>query len=446
MPNGQSWLHSSSRFLFLSRQRKIGLKIRSSVVISFALMASLILLVACAVVEQPSGGPIDKQPPFLVQAIPDSGVVGLPQFDTIYLSFSEKMDRTSAITWLHFFPDQRIRKTKWHGATMAEIILEAPLPADTTIVIEIPAGMKDAHKVANPRFRSFPIATSDSLLSGSIDGILVLGEGPVTAGVVELYAIPPDTLEYFQQPILRRTVTGPDGRFSFKWLPIPGGPWLLRSFVDSDGNLRPGDKEAQRLIPDTLSLDWENITATSGVTTLFAVNTPGRLLASAFEPDSWFAPRFAWTEIITDADTGWVPITVDSTRTTFFPLLAEGGSVVNEVKPGNNRVFVFADVDGDSTFSAIADSLIPEALLALMPVPAIEDSLSDTHWYLEPHAVMENVLVLPGLDTDWAVPALPDTLLSWTAPPVEEEPVEELPEADDEAEPIGEEPQTPDEE
>jgi hypothetical protein len=404
----------------LHKNGKSGVVDRSWLAIRIVLVASVALLAACAVVEIPPGGEIDTQSPYLVQAIPDSGVVGLPQFDTIYLSFSEKMDRTSAVTWLHFFPDQRIRKTKWHGATMAEIVLEYPLPADTTIVIEIPSGMRDAHKVKNPRFRSFPIATADSLLRGSIGGVLVMGESPVADGVVELFDVPPDSLEYFQQPLLRRTITDKNGSFRFNWLPVPGGPWLLRAFVDNDGNLRPGEKEAQRLIPDTLSINWDLWQESAGVTTLYAPETPGRLIASAVPEDSWPATHFAWAEFISAADTGWVPAPADTNRTIFFPLSTEGGSLLTEVMPGSNRVFVFADVDGDSTFNAVPDSLFPPHLLPDIPVIADQDSIPDVWWYLEPHTVVENVVVLPGLDATWTVPALPDTLLPWTPPVVED--------------------------
>ncbi len=102
---------------------------------------------ACAVVEPPPGGPVDMTPPHLVFMIPDSAATGLGDVTSINLTFSEKMDRTSAVTWLHFFPDQRIRKTKWTGATEAEIEFCEPLPADTVIVVEICPGCDDAHKV-----------------------------------------------------------------------------------------------------------------------------------------------------------------------------------------------------------------------------------------------------------------------------------------------------------
>ena len=239
-------------------------------VVRAALVLSLALAGACAVVEPPPGGPIDVTPPELVVISPDSGATGLGELKTLRLTFSEKMDRTSAVTWLHFFPDQRIRQTKWHGATEAEVILEYPLTPDTVIVVEVAAGMRDAHKVPSRVSRRYPLATGDSIFAGTIEGVLIMADSAVTNGVVELYDVPPDTLEFFQQPLLRRTVTDRQGSYRFDWLPVPGGPWLVRAFTDPDNNLRPGDRDAQRLLPDTLSLTLDQAAAVAGVTTLYA--------------------------------------------------------------------------------------------------------------------------------------------------------------------------------
>ncbi len=102
-----------------------------------ALLLSLALAAACAIVEPPLGGPIDRTPPYLVSVEPDSGAVGLDGRKVLRFRFSEKMDRAQANSWLRLFPKQEIKKTKWHGATEAEVILMDPLPSDTVIVVEI---------------------------------------------------------------------------------------------------------------------------------------------------------------------------------------------------------------------------------------------------------------------------------------------------------------------
>ena len=94
------------------------------------------------------------------------------------------------------------------------------------IVVEIPPGLADAHRVGSVTGYRFPVATGTEIPAGEVTDQLIHNELPLIHGVVELYDVPPDTLEYFQQPILRRTSTDEDGTFTFDWLPVPGGPWM----------------------------------------------------------------------------------------------------------------------------------------------------------------------------------------------------------------------------
>jgi hypothetical protein len=333
------------------------------------------------------------------------------------LTFSEKMDRTSAVSWLHFFPDQRIRKTKWHGAREAEIVLDQPFPADTLVVVEISAAMRDAHRVKSRFGRRFPLATADSIPSGEIVGMLVLGDSAVVNGVVELYDLPPDTLKYFQQPMLRRTATDRAGNFRFSWLPVPGGPWLLRAFADSDADLRPGEREAQRLLPDTLNLALDVPAVSAGVTTLFSRSTPGRLVADPFPPFDWPASIWGFALAIAEDDTGWVPGPLESRNSTLTLLDPATGGTLSEVKAGRNRVVVFADLDADSTFSVIADSTLH----------GLPDSLvSDTGWWLEPWLLLEELEVEPGLAGSFTIPRAPLSLIPFAAPPIDSTVVDSL--------------------
>jgi len=359
------------------------------------------------VVEPPPGGPIDVTPPHLAAMDPDSGATGLAGVKKFRMTFSEKMDRTSASTWLYFFPDQRIRKTSWHGAVEAEIELEEGLPADTVLVVEVAGGMRDAHKVKSRASRRFPISTGGDIPSGQIRGVLIMGDSAVTHGVVELYDTGPDSLEFFRRPLLRRTVTDGTGTFVFDWLPVPGGPWLMRAFVDGDDNLRPGERDPQRLLPDTLSLTEAQPAIAAGVTTLYGITTPGRLVTEAFSPTGYPGSVLAWTMAVTEEDTGWVP--APNKPSTVYSHLdpAEGGTVV-EVRPGLNRMVMFSDVDGDSTFSAIPDSLVVVG-------DAIDDSLW-TGWLLEPWILIEGLEVEPGLPARFSVPDSVPTLTPWTEP------------------------------
>lgn len=392
---------------------------RSSTALALALVLTAVLMLAvlvssCAVMEPPPGGPQDTTRPYLVSSAPDSATIEVGEIDVIEFTFSEKMDRVSAVTWLHFFPDQRIRQTKWHSATRAEIILEHPLPADTVIVVEIAAGMRDAHRVTSRHGRRFPIATGSAIPTGKISGVLVMADSAVTNGVVELFAVPPDSIQYFQQSLLRRTVTDETGSYTFDWLPVPGGPWLVRAFVDQSRDLRPGENEAQRLLPDTLSLTAASPEAVAGVTTLYDVKTPGRLLVAPFARPDFAGALMAWTMKISDEDTGWVPI--PEANVTFSTVDETGESPVLGAGPGLVRMVLFVDVDGDSTFSSLPDSLLADHLAAIPDSARYVAPDSTNTFFLEPWLVIERVEVLPGLDATTSVPDTTFTFTPWSPP------------------------------
>jgi hypothetical protein len=378
-----------------------------------AALAACTLLGACAVVEAPQGGPQDITPPRLAAAWPESGSVAVGPVRTIRLTFTEKMTRQPAEGWLHLYPKQRIRRTSWSGAREATVELFEPLPADTVVVIEIAGGLQDAHKVKARESRRFAIATGDSLPTGRVAGALVMGDSALTNGVVELFAVPPDTLEYFRQPLLRRTVTDEAGRWSFDWLPVPGGPWLVRAYADADGNFRPGEREAQRLLPDTLSLDAGRATALAGVTTLYAHGTPGRLVVAPFAQSAWAGLWGAWPLAVTEGDTGWAP--APQPRDARTPKAARldplATTVVDKVPSGDVRVVLFADVDGDSLLGTVEGAMIR----SLAPAVGWPDTLG-ADLYLEPWWTIEDLHVLPGLAADLPLPDRLPTFTAWTRP------------------------------
>ena len=367
------------------------------------------LLGACAVVEAPPGGPVDLTPPRLATASPESGSVALGEVRKLRFAFTEKMTRQPAEGWLHFYPAQRIRHTSWHGAREAEVELWEPLPADTVVVAEIAATMQDAHKVKAKESRRFPLATAASIPVGRLAGALVMGDSAVGNGVVELYPLQPDSLEYFQRPLLRRAVTDHTGRWAFEWLPVPGGPWLVRAYADPDRNLRAGEREPQRLLPDTLSLAEGTGERQVGALTLYAWDAPGRLHMATFEPRGWVGAWYAWPMVIAAADTGWAP--APAARGTKCPALdPAAGSTLEKVPSGALRVVVFADIDGDSLLSRVPTDTLRLKGAAL----GLPDSLA-APMYLEPWWLVENVTLPPGLDANLALPGGPPTLTAVAA-------------------------------
>jgi len=360
------------------------------------------LATACATIESPRGGPADETPPVVVQVMPDSGTVGLVGLHKIEITFSEKVDPLPALRFVHFYPPLEIKSTKWHGRRSATVEFSDPLPPDTVIVVEIPSGHADVHRVASEHSRRYPLATADSLPPGAITGRLYFEDEPAAGAVVELYAVPPDSLEYFQQDILRRTEADSSGHFVLPWLVVPGGPYLLRAFQDRNGDLRPADNEPQRLLPVEIDLLAATPTADAGVHTLFDLNTPGRLLGVLDSLNVDERVLFGWTQKIADNDTGFVPFHLLAPPAGQAMVFHGDTTVFAPAGPGQVRAILFADLDGDSLLSALPDSVtLPDSLL----------------WRWEPYITAEPLEIEPGLDLIQTLPSVSDSLRPCRAPP-----------------------------
>jgi len=373
------------------------------------LTAALSLCLACATVEPPGGGPVDETPPYVTAMSPDSGAVGLETLDRIELVFSEKVDPRAAQRFLETYPPLEIRKTRWHARKRVEILLEKPLPADTVIILEIAPGYPDVHRVPMKTAWRVPIATADSLPGGRITGRLVKDGEPVANGVVELYAVPPESLTWDRQPLLRRAAADSLGRFSLDWLPAPSGPYLLHAFADKNNDFRVAETEAQRLLPGEFMLTG---TLDVGAHVLYAPNTPGRLVCvppDSLAPD---APVFGWPLRIAESDTGFVP---DHQRRA-PPGLAEAAfgdsSVWDPAGPGLTRLVLFVDMDGDSLLSALPTDTLVAAIADSTGAPV--DSVV---WMWEPYALADSLTIEPGLPAAFEFPPLPETLRPCPTPP-----------------------------
>jgi hypothetical protein len=361
-------------------------------------LALLALGLGCASMEMPPGGPVDRTPPNLAAARPESGSVGLRDVRRLDFVFTEKMEPQSASRFLRLYPPADIRATHWHGRSEVSVDLYEPLPPDTVVVIELLPTLRDAHRVAAETRRSFPVATADSLPPGALWGQLAYREKPLPKGVVELFAVPPESLQYFQQPFLRRAKTDAEGTFRLPWLPAPGGPWLVRAFVDDNGNLRPDEKEAQRLLPGEYRLSADSTQAYLGLTVLYPPSTPGHLRGVVPAIPRWSGRIYAWPMTVAEEDTGWVPApqrTVPKGQT----MLAPGDTTsIPDAGPGLVRLIFFVDADGDSLFSLL---------------PGTDAAADSGRWYFEPYAVDDSLTVEPGLTSSFPAPVFGDTLAVW---------------------------------
>ncbi|MBT3317103.1 hypothetical protein HN388_03905 [bacterium] len=356
------------------------------------MLVVLYLFVGCATMEAPTGGAADTVPPELVVFFPDSAAVNVPVDSQLIYLFSEKVKPVAPDRMFEFYPELDIKSGSWSKRQQVKINLETPLPPDTTIVVTLAKGYMDVHGFAADKTVVYPFATGAAIDSCSITGRLTMNNGPVISGLLELYSIPPDSIEYFQQDPLRRASTDSLGYYNFQWLPTDGGPYLIRAFSDNNGDRRPGDNEATRLFPDEISQTMQFVD--NGETVIFAPSTPGTLSTIVNLPLPENQVVFSWTEKIGENDDPWTPDDVT------FPSNAQSVAlndtlVFNEAGPGDVRVFFFADVNSDTLFSILPDSI----------------STDSVQYYFEPHLTIENIFIEPGMPETFIMTAWPDTLV-----------------------------------
>lgn len=215
----------------------------------------LLLAVACANPVPPTGGPVDREPPYLVATVPDSNAVGVTD-ETVRLTFSEAVDQATLARALSVVPEPvRPPTIRWRGRT-AEISLGA-LRDTTTYVLTIDNTFRDARGVALAQPLVIAFATGPTLDAGQLSGrVLDAAEGAGVAGI-DVYAYPAgDTL--LSRP-LYRTQTGSDGRFTFRYL--GEAPLFVAAVRDANRNRRadPGEAAAPpplpSLRPDSLAVE-----------------------------------------------------------------------------------------------------------------------------------------------------------------------------------------------
>jgi len=349
------------------------------------------LAAACAQVEPPRGGPEDRTPPVLLSVRPDSGAVGLRGVDRLEFTFSEKVDPRPAQRFLKLYPPLEIAKTKWHGRRRAEVLLRDTLPPDAVVVVEVPRGLPDAHRVASDRTRRYPLATADSLPPGRLAAKVVYHDAAARDAVLELYPLEPDSLPWNRRELARRAEADTAGRIEVPWLAAPGGPWVARLFLDENHDLRPGENEAQRLLPGTVATTAAAPLADLGTIRLFAPRDPGSLRGYYADADT-ARDLFGWAAKVAEQDTGFAPVHAGGAAPARTRVAPGDTTVWEPAGPGAVRVVLFADLDGDSLLSALPDST------------ALADSVI---WTWEPFVVADSLTVEPGLPLPVALPAVP---------------------------------------
>ncbi len=214
---------------------------------AFALLAS-----GCAVPVLPSGGPADSQSPRVVSTQPVDGAVR-SRPDRIRIQFDEFIDARSAATAVSVTPEPDRPPEIRPGGRSLDIVFREPLRDNTTYIVTVDTGLKDAHGVGLDAPIRVAFATGDQINRGRMAGTVTRSaDGRPDVGL-DVYAwLISDSLTglpILERPPDYRTQTSQSGRFSFSYL--QEAPYFVMGLRDGNRNrtVDPGEDVAWPPLP-----------------------------------------------------------------------------------------------------------------------------------------------------------------------------------------------------
>ncbi|SYZ73397.1 exported hypothetical protein [Candidatus Zixiibacteriota bacterium] len=208
------------------------------------ILAPLILLPAaaiilqCAKIEPPPGGPEDKMGPSILKTSPSAGAVKITSSNTVSILFSEGVDHRSAEAACFITPltDKKPR-FKWHGHEMY-IIMPDSFAEKTTYIVNVGSSVIDYRNNKMAQSFQFAFTTGDSISDGKTAGMIYQGINPAAGITVGFY----DTASNYSYKTFDSvipeflTVSGSDGKYAQDFL--PRGKFVSLAFKDINNNRR----------------------------------------------------------------------------------------------------------------------------------------------------------------------------------------------------------------
>ncbi|MBO6574190.1 MAG: Ig-like domain-containing protein [Rhodothermales bacterium] len=202
-----------------------------------ALLAGM--MAACAVPVPPTGGPPDDRPPEIVDTTPEDGTTSVRP-ERVRIRFDEFIDGRSAATAVTVTPEPDRPPEIRPGGRSLDVIFREPLRDNTTYIVTVDTGLRDAHGVALSAPVRVAFATGDRINQGRLAGTVVKAlDGSPDAGLdIYAYLMPdstaPATLPGPDRPPDYRTQTDDAGRFSFSYL--QEAPYFVLGVRDANRN------------------------------------------------------------------------------------------------------------------------------------------------------------------------------------------------------------------
>lgn len=294
------------------------------------------LLIACAVMEPPTGGPEDTIPPRVVAIAPVPDSVGIARDTGVMIRFDEKLDGDSFKNRIITYPPLEFKAIKVKGERVM-IEFEKLLP-ETTVTVLLKAGYQDNHLVKGSAPVMFSFATSRRIDSGTIAGKIVFKKKPDSTGVAAIFAIADTTIDVKRARESRLAFADRTGDFTFRAVPTDSARFILWAFTDKNGDgVFSEGSEFSALFPDTIVLTGDRTGIDGLLIYIIDPSEPGSVDGRVVDITGLGkSPMVRLTPLLP----GERPIVAaaDTTGNFVFPVIPPGGYTVN----------VFIDMEADS--------------------------------------------------------------------------------------------------
>ncbi len=195
------------------------------------------LLLGCAKVGPPAGGPVDKEPPHILSHYPESDALAVARDTEAEIVFSEPMNREQTEAALFMAPVGPLRLS-WHGPRLR---IAMPLAEERTYVLTVGTGARDLRGNALTKSFTLAFATGLQLDQGLMRGRVYQDQQPVAGAHVWAYDLGTFVGEVGLDEPSYQTQSDADGGYEF--IRLAPGPYRVMAFSDANRNALPDADE-----------------------------------------------------------------------------------------------------------------------------------------------------------------------------------------------------------
>ena len=213
------------------------------------------LLLGCAKVGPPTGGPVDKEPPRILSHHPESDALKVARDTKVEIVFSEPMNREQTEAALFTSPVGPLQLS-WHGPRLRIAML---LAEERTYVLTVGTGARDLRDNALTESFTLAFATGSQLDQGLVRGRVYQDHQPVAGVHVWAYDLGTFSGEVGLDEPSYQTQSGADGGYEFARL--APGHYRVLAFRDANRNALPDADEWLALPASSVEVGEEEVLA-----------------------------------------------------------------------------------------------------------------------------------------------------------------------------------------